>query len=276
MLTGQTETLQSFSFDGPLAAWQGIVLGCVLAALGFWTLFGAGRNTRRKLGSVLFALRVIAIVVLVWLLLGPVRATTTRHFTPKSLAVVTDVSQSMNVVDPPDKLLDLRWETQSAAGSNVDLLSTCDRTVARPPLRATSWAGCCERATGRAAISRCVHPCKRQGVPQRRPSASPRRVVANSRSSRRRWVLNLSRAARRSWPHSLVRVSTRSDSLAPRDSFNPAPLDRDALDRLEKSHRQLVQSVRAIGQLADRVAHRRCGKQRRIASATRRRNPNAS
>ena len=60
MLTGQTETLQSFSFDGPLGAWQGIVLGCILAALGFWTLFGAGRNTRRKLGSVLFALRVIA------------------------------------------------------------------------------------------------------------------------------------------------------------------------------------------------------------------------
>ncbi len=42
----------------------------------------------------------------------------------------------------------------------------------------------------------------------------------------------------------------------PRDSSNPTPLDRDALDRLEKSHRQLVQSVRAIGQLADRVAHR--------------------
>ncbi len=134
MLTGQTETLQSFSFDGPLAAWQGIVLGCVLAALGFWALFGAGRNTRRKLGSVLFALRVIAIVVLVWLLLGPVRATTTRHFTPKSLAVVTDVSQSMNVVDPPDKLLDLRWETQSAAGSSVDLLSTCDRAVSAAAL----------------------------------------------------------------------------------------------------------------------------------------------
>lgn len=58
------------------------MLGLVLAGLGFWTLFGARRGARRGLSSVLFALRVVAIAVLVWLLLGPVRATTFRQFTP--------------------------------------------------------------------------------------------------------------------------------------------------------------------------------------------------
>jgi hypothetical protein len=256
MLTDQTETLQSFSFDGPLVAWQGIVLGCVLAALGFWTLFGAGRNTRRKLGSVLFALRVIAIVILVWLLLGPVRAMTTRHFTPKSFAVVTDVSQSMNVVDPPDKLADLRWETQSAAGSDVDLLSTCDRTVSAAALARDQLSGLLRRGdrssgnqrtrsllqtAGRAASAavRLAETCSRQ-LEEKQATLGPELV------SRGKEVLA-----------PLISSSVdKIGSLAPRDSSNPAPLDRDALDRLEKSHRQLVQSVRAIGQLADRVAHR--------------------
>ena len=56
MLTGQTETLQSLSFDGPLAAWQAVALGCLLAGIGFWTLFGIRKDARRKLGFVLFVL----------------------------------------------------------------------------------------------------------------------------------------------------------------------------------------------------------------------------
>ena len=80
-MIGQTETLQSLSFDGPLAAWQGIVCGCILAAIAFWTLFGIRKDPRYKLRAILFALRVGAVAVLVWLLLGPVHETAIRPLT---------------------------------------------------------------------------------------------------------------------------------------------------------------------------------------------------
>jgi hypothetical protein len=256
MLTGQTETIQSLSFDGPLAAWQGIVLGCVLAALGYWTLFGGGRNTRRKLGPVLFALRVMAIAVLIWLLLGPVRATTIRHFTPKSLAVVTDVSQSMSVVDPPDKLADLRWETQATAGSNAALLSACDQTV-------------CTAALARDQLSGLLRNTDRKGGTQQMRSSL--QTAGRAASAAVHLAENCSRLLDErqatlgpeivSRGKELLSALTSSGidkigSLVPRDSADQRPLDRDALDRLETAHRQLVQSVRAIGQLTDRVAHR--------------------
>jgi hypothetical protein len=45
-------------------------------------------------------------------------------------------------------------------------------------------------------------------------------------------------------------------SLVPRNASAPFSLKRDSVDRLERWHRELVQSVRALGQLADRVANR--------------------
>ena len=54
-MIGQTETLQSLSFDGPLAAWQGIVCGCILAAIAFWTLFGIRKD--RALQAACYSLR---------------------------------------------------------------------------------------------------------------------------------------------------------------------------------------------------------------------------
>ena len=256
MLTGHTETLQSLTFDGPLAAWQGIVLGGILAALCFWTLFGVRRDARRKLGSVLFALRVVAIAVLVWLLLGPVRATTFRHFTPKSLAVVTDVSRSMNVVDPPDKQADLRWQSDGTTGSPPSLLSICDRAVSAAalardqlgwllrnadPTSQTPRVRSALETSGRAATA-AVHLAETFGrlLEEGQATLGPELV------SRGKEVAS-------------VLVASGVDqigSLVPRDASGPLVLDRDALDRLEKWHRQLVQSARSLGQLADRVANR--------------------
>ena len=56
-MTPNSETVQSLSLDGPLAAWQGVVLGVILLALVGWTLFGVRRDARRKTSWVLLGLR---------------------------------------------------------------------------------------------------------------------------------------------------------------------------------------------------------------------------
>jgi hypothetical protein len=256
MLTGNTETLQSLAFDGPLAAWQGIVLGLILAALGFWTLFGARRDARRKLSSLLFALRVVAIVVLVWLLLGPVRATTFRHFTPKSLAVVTDVSQSMSVVDPPDKQADLRWQADRASGSAPSLLTVCDRAVSAAALARDQSEWVLKNIDRTSPTQRARSALETAG---RAASAAVRLAETLGR------LLDKGEAAfgpelvTRGKEVVSVLVGSGVDkisTLVPRDASHALVLDRDALDRLEKWHRQLVESSRALGQIAGRVANR--------------------
>jgi len=256
MLTGNTQTVQSLSFDGPLAAWQGIVLGLVLAGLGFWTLFGARRGARRGLSSVLFALRVVAIAVLVWLLLGPVRATTFRQFTPKSLAVVTDVSQSMSVVDPPDSQVDLRWQAEPASGAAPSLLVVCDRAVSATALARDQSAWLLRNADHASPTQRArpaLETAGRAGAAAVRLAETLGRLLDDGQATLGPELVSRGKEV------ASVLVASGVDkigSLVPRDASRPLVLDRDALDRLEKWHRQLVESARVLGQLADRVAHR--------------------
>jgi hypothetical protein len=256
MMIGQTEALQSLSFDGPLAAWQGIVCGCVLVAIAFWTLFGIRKDARHKLRAILFVLRVGAVAVLVWLLLGPVHESAIRHLTPKSLAVVTDVSQSMNVVDPPDKLADLRWQSASTIGANPSLLTVCDQAVSAGALARDQLASILRnghRTTESQRVRTCLETSGRAAAAAVRLAEKCSQLLDESQST-----LGPELASREKEVASVLAGSgvDRIGSLVPRDASRAPVLDRDALDRLEKWHRQLVQSVRALGQIADRVAHR--------------------
>src|SRR5215212_2290975 len=100
MLTND-EIVERLTFEGPLTLTQAVLIGCILAVLSYWTLFRVPPQARRKWAPLLLLLRLSAIAGVVWMLAGPVRVTTTRHITPKSLAIINDVSESMGVFDPP-------------------------------------------------------------------------------------------------------------------------------------------------------------------------------
>lgn len=255
-MTGQTETLQSLSFDGPLTAWQGIVCGCLLAAIVFWMLFAIRKDGRWKLRALLFGLRLGALAVLVWLLLGPVQETTIRHLTPKSVAVVTDVSQSMNVVDPPDKLADLRWQSQSTTNAAPSLLTVCDRAVsaaalARDQLSLVLRSG--ERTPELERVRASLETSGRAAAAAVRLAETCSQLLDENQATMGSDLASRGKEVASSLAGSGV---DRIGSLMPPDPSRKLVLDRDALDRLEKWRRQLVQSVRALGQIADRVAHR--------------------
>jgi hypothetical protein len=256
VMTEHTEALQRLTFDGPLAAWQAIGLGCILAALAFWTLFGVPRKARRKLAPVLFGLRVVAIAIVVWMLLGPVRATIYRRFTPKSLAVVTDVSRSMDVVDPPDKEADLRWQTAVGAGSSGSLLSVSDRLVSAAAMARDQLEWLLQNAARTAQPDRVRIRLETAG---RAASAAVRLSKTFGQSlDTEQASLGPELCSRGKDLASALAASgiDQIGTLVPRNASTPFALKRDALDRIEQWHRELVQSVRALGQLADRVANR--------------------
>jgi len=250
------EKIEKIAFDGPLAPWQGILLGGVLMALLFWTLFRGPAKARSRFAPLFVLLRVVAIVIVVWMLLGPVHQTIYRHLTPKSLAVVTDVSRSMNVVDPPDKKADLRWNAVTANDAASTLLAACDRVTSAATMARDQLDWLLRHATSATESERTRRKLKtatRAAATAVTQSENVSRLLDEGRES-----LGPELVARGKDVTSALAASrlNQLNALAGADSSGPLALSRSALDQIEQCHGQLVRSVRALGQFADRVADR--------------------
>ncbi len=124
-----SEILKQLSLEGPLGVWQAVLLGVALAGMAYWTLFLVPRRARRTFAPLLMLLRTASIALVLWMLLGPVSITIKRQWLPKSLAVMTDVSQSMGTIDPVDKVSDLRWQIAGTDNPDESALSVCDQAA---------------------------------------------------------------------------------------------------------------------------------------------------
>jgi hypothetical protein len=255
-----TETLQSLAFDGVLSLWQGVLVGGLLAALAFWNLFRVPSDARRRIAPVLWLLRVSAIALVVWMLLGPVRQTIVRRTIPKSFAVITDVSHSMDAVDPPDKKADIHWAAATGADSASALLASCDKALAAAAMARDDLQWLLKnQANGQA------------GAPQ--PERTRAKVAAAGRAASTavtltQTVVHLLEEGRDAVGSDLIArgkdiaaalVAARVDQIAAllsSDESRPILLDRSAIDALEEWQTQLSRGVRALGQLSDRIAER--------------------
>src|SRR6478736_4782084 len=109
MLIGTADSLEHLGFEGPLSLWQAVLLGCLIAVAAYWTSFRVPSRARRRTAPIVWFIRTAVAALIVWMLLGPVRETIERHVEPRSLAIVTDVSASMETIDPIEPKTELRW-----------------------------------------------------------------------------------------------------------------------------------------------------------------------
>lgn len=125
-----TNTTERLAFDGPIGLSLSIALGVLLVALFAWALWRE-RNILGRRNTMLFgALRCIALATVIWLLLGPARVRVDTSTTRRAVAFVTDVSGSMQTVDPAGSSDDLRWAVSSAASEKTSATEATDRAVA--------------------------------------------------------------------------------------------------------------------------------------------------
>ena len=162
----------------------------------------------------------------------------------------------MNVVDPPDKLADLRWQSESTAATNPSLLSVCDQAVSAEALARDQLASILETATGQQSLAQfrtCLETSGHHAAAAVRLAEKCSQLLDESQTT-----MGSELASRGKEVASILAGSgvDQIGSLVPQDVSRAPVLDRDAYDRLEKWHRQLMQSVRVLGQIADRVAHR--------------------
>ena len=126
-------SIERFAFDGPLH-----VALVVLAAGGLvWLIYWSLRRERDILGprcTWLFgALRLAALLLALWMLLGPSLIRSQNTKTRKSVAILVDVSGSMYAVDPPGDASDARW-TLAAADAPASATANADRALAAAAL----------------------------------------------------------------------------------------------------------------------------------------------
>lgn len=96
-------TLDRIAFDGPFSVTTLIVIGVLLATCFGILAWKEGRGTgKARWFAGLFALRLVACVVVLWMLAGASRVSVRRETKPKSVVLLVDGSPSMGMVDPVD------------------------------------------------------------------------------------------------------------------------------------------------------------------------------
>ena len=95
------QLVESLSIDGPIGIAGAVGIGVLLAIVFAVLLWSQRRATGTGWAFAFWGLRVIAIAVVLWMLLGPSWVTQHRTTKPQSVAVLVDTSESMDVNDPP-------------------------------------------------------------------------------------------------------------------------------------------------------------------------------
>jgi hypothetical protein len=138
MPTDQLQISERLVFDGAVGVTTAATLAVLLAAATAWLMW----RERRALGMfwalVFWVLRMGALGVALWLLVGPMQEQRERLTKPQSIAILADGSNSMETVDPPQASETLRWALATQATSEASAVTLCDR--AGVAIGAARWA----------------------------------------------------------------------------------------------------------------------------------------
>ena len=113
-----TETLEQFALEGRLGVAQLVTLGIVAALLLAWFAWRESRLVSKpKACWILYGLRMLTLLVVLWTLAEPTDVLTTRKHQPKTVGIFLDTSASMTIADPGDGSGDrTRWEEALTTG----------------------------------------------------------------------------------------------------------------------------------------------------------------
>jgi len=254
MPTEQTETLERLAFEGPLSLWQVVFVGAVLLALAFWSVFRVPERARRKSAPLLWLLRIAAVAILLWMLLGPVNVTLDRHLTPKSIAIVTDVSGSMDSSDPPEKTSDLRWRAVHDTDAGSTLINACDRAVVAAATARNQLGAIVDNATGPSTREQT----RRELVMARQAITSAVQLIETVRDLLKEntsaYGAELSARAEDVLSGLPGSGFNQIESFADRSASSSPLLDPSEISQLADWQNQLARSDRRLRRLAETIA----------------------
>jgi hypothetical protein len=129
MPSADTTNLQQLTFEGVLSPWSAIGCAAVAIAVTTWFLWRDRQILGMRLLATFWVLRVVAAIVVVWLLLGPSWQSVDRQVTPQTIALIVDKSPSMGVADSVNSIGALRWRLVGGEDQE-SVVARLDRAVA--------------------------------------------------------------------------------------------------------------------------------------------------
>ncbi|NOZ39753.1 MAG: hypothetical protein GXP24_05955 [Planctomycetes bacterium] len=156
MPTDSLQTSDHLVFEGTLSLTTTVCLGLLLAAIAGWLLWRERQTLGLRWAGLFWLLRMAAMSIAMWMLLGPVHETVKRTTVTQSIAIFADASESMETVDSPDAIDLLRWTLASEIGAEPSALSHCDSM--QVAVRVASFA--CEKASRLLSAHRPVKELK--------------------------------------------------------------------------------------------------------------------
>ncbi len=123
-------TAELFAIDGPIGISIAVLLGLCLSILFAWTLRREGHILGQRNAVLFWFLRCAALGVVLWMLLAPMKVLVETSKTRRSIVVATDVSDSMQTIDPSVVTDDLRWGIACETSPRVSITQEADEAVA--------------------------------------------------------------------------------------------------------------------------------------------------
>lgn len=147
----QTEISENLVMDGPLGVSATVLVAILLLLLFTWSLFQERSILGRRYTALFWSLRAVALGVAMWMLLAPTKVMVETSTTRQSIAIVMDISGSMQTVDPMGTSDDLRW-LASTQGTG-EFTATTATTATTAADQAVAAAGIAELHLQRASVA---------------------------------------------------------------------------------------------------------------------------
>ncbi|MCG6155917.1 hypothetical protein [Rubinisphaera margarita] len=122
--------VEYLSLEGPFSLGLTVLMVLLLIGLFAWSLWRERYVLGVKLTSLFFALRMVVLATVVWMLLAPTSVQITTQTTPKQVTLAIDASQSMSLVDLPGRADQARWQLASREAESSRALEAVDAAVA--------------------------------------------------------------------------------------------------------------------------------------------------
>lgn len=153
MPTTTTSNTEHLAMDGPIGLPIAIAVALLLLLLFTWSLERERLILGRRFTVLFWLLRATALGVAFWMLLAPTRVLVEVSTTRKSVAVLMDVSGSMQTVDPEGTSDELRW----ALSQELNQETSTDFSATRAADRAVAAAGIAEKHLQQASAALVQH-----------------------------------------------------------------------------------------------------------------------
>lgn len=125
-----TNRMEHVALEGPIGLPGAIVVGVALLGVFAWSLWMERRILGRRTTALFLLLRAAASATVLWMLLAPTNVEVETTATRQTVAVLADVSASMQTVDPEGTAEDLRWALCQSEDAGASAVRSADGAVA--------------------------------------------------------------------------------------------------------------------------------------------------